>query len=73
LELKNRIGIIKPQNDTIGLGLSCSKEICKKLGGDLKLKQSEKGMTIFTFKIPVSLQNQSDSFNTDELEEIDDD
>jgi K+-sensing histidine kinase KdpD len=71
LELKDRIGIIKAQNDNIGLGLSCSKEICKKLGGDLKLKQSEKGMTIFGFKIPVTLQETPDSFSADEQVEID--
>jgi len=39
-ELKDRIGIAKSQNDNIGVGLSCSKEICLKMGGDIKLKQS---------------------------------
>ena len=63
LELKDRIGIIKAENDNIGLGLACAKEICKKLGGDLKLKQSEKGMTIFVFKIPVIIVKE-------ELEEL---
>jgi signal transduction histidine kinase len=57
LELKDRIGINKAQNDNIGLGLSCSKEICKLLGGDLKLKHSEKGMTVFTFKIPIIIND----------------
>ena len=53
--MKERIGILKAQNDNIGMGLSCSKEICKKLGGDMRLKHSQKGMTIFAFKFPVEL------------------
>jgi hypothetical protein len=36
-ELKNRIGIMQPENDNIGLGLFCSYEICRKIGGDIKL------------------------------------
>ena len=40
LELRNKIGVVKAQNDNVGFGLSCSKSICKKLGGDMKLKQS---------------------------------
>lgn len=58
LELKDRIGIIKAENDNIGLGLSCAKEICKKMGGDLKLKQSEKGLTVFVFKIPFEINQE---------------
>ena len=51
LELKNRIGVAKPENDNLGLGLSCSKQICRLLGGDMKLKKSIKGMTVLIFKI----------------------
>jgi C4-dicarboxylate-specific signal transduction histidine kinase len=40
LELRDRIGIVKAENDNIGLGLSCSREISRKLGGDMKLKCS---------------------------------
>ena len=52
-ELKNRLGILKPENDNIGLGLSASFEISRKLGGDIKLSESRNGLTIFAFKIPV--------------------
>ena len=55
LELRDRIGIIKAENDNIGLGLSCSREISKKLGGDMKLKHSQRGLTSFAFKFPVTL------------------
>jgi K+-sensing histidine kinase KdpD len=55
LELRNKIGVVKPQNDNVGLGLSCGKSICKKLGGDMKLLQSEKGLTVVGFKIPVGI------------------
>ena len=61
MELRDRIGIVKAENDTIGLGLSCSKEICKKLGGDMKLKSSQKGMTNFAFKFPVELSKNENS------------
>ena len=54
-ELKDRIGIAKSQNDNIGVGLSCSKEICLKMGGDIKLKQSSKGLTVMAFKLPVKI------------------
>ena len=55
LELRDRIGIIKAENDNIGLGLTCSREISRKLGGDMKLKCSQKGLTSFVFKFPVDL------------------
>ena len=55
LELRDRIGIIKAENDNIGLGLTCSREISRKLGGDMKLKRSQKGLTSFVFKFPVDL------------------
>jgi len=54
-ELRDRIGIVRAENDNIGLGSSCSKEICKKLGGDMRLKHSQKGLTAFSMKFPVEL------------------
>ena len=60
LELRDRIGIVKAENDNIGLGLSCSREISRKLGGDMKLKLSKKGMTSFVFKFPVVLKDDED-------------
>jgi sensor histidine kinase regulating citrate/malate metabolism len=47
---------MKTQNDNIGVGLTCSKEICKKIGGDIKLIQSKKGLTVMAFKIPVKVK-----------------
>jgi K+-sensing histidine kinase KdpD len=40
LELRNKIGVVRAQNDNVGFGLSCSSSIFKVLGGDMKLKQS---------------------------------
>ena len=56
LELKDRLGIMKTQNDNIGIGLACSKEICKAMGGDIVLKTSQKGLTAFSFKIPIKTE-----------------
>lgn len=55
-ELKEHIGIMKAENDTLGLGLACSSAICGKLGGDITVKQSHTGMTVVAFKFPVSLK-----------------
>jgi hypothetical protein len=44
---------MKPENDNIGLGLSCSYEISRKIGGDIKLVESKNGLTAFVFKIPI--------------------
>lgn len=57
-ELKHRIGISKSSNDSIGIGLACSSDICKKLGGDITLKKSEPGLTVIAFKFPVTLRNK---------------
>ena len=45
----------KPENDNIGLGLASSKAIAIEMGGNMKLKLSKKGLTVFKFKIPVKL------------------
>lgn len=55
-ELKERIGIMKAQNDTLGLGLACSNTICKKMGGDITIKHSQQGLTVVAFKFPVKLK-----------------
>ena len=44
---------MKPENDNIGLGLSCSYDLSRKIGGDIKLLESKNGITDFAFKIPV--------------------
>ena len=43
----------KPENDNIGLGLASSKAITVQMGGDIRLKKSSRGLTVFQFKIPV--------------------
>ena len=55
LELKDRLGIMKSENDNIGMGLSGSKDLCVKMGGDIILKDSRPGLTAFSFKIPIML------------------
>ena len=55
LELKDRMGIMKTQNDNIGIGLACSKDLCNMMGGDLVLKTSQKGLTAFSYKIPIKV------------------
>jgi len=37
------------------MGLASSFDIVRKLGGDIILKQSKRGLTIFGFKIPVKI------------------
>jgi len=42
---------VKDKN--IGLGLACSETICKALNGDIKIKHSQPNLTVFSFRIPV--------------------
>ena len=53
LELKNSQGLNRDRCGNIGLGLSCSKQIVKAMGGDIILKESQRGLTNIAFKIPV--------------------
>lgn len=39
----------------IGMGLSCSYEIAKAMGGEVSLISSVQGNTIFEIKLPVNL------------------
>ena len=61
LEIKDRIGIKKSDNDNLGIGLSCSKDICQHMGGDIRVKFSQKGLTVFQFKIPVKIEKNKNS------------
>jgi len=38
----------------MGLGLACAKDIIQQLDGDIYLKHSERGLTVFKIQIPVS-------------------
>jgi len=42
-------------SDSIGLGLACSQAIVQRMEGDITIKQSRKGLTVFTLKFPVYL------------------
>ena len=55
LELKFKQNIDDVNDNSIGMGLACSKQIACKLGGDIMIKHSEPNLTIFCFKIPVDV------------------
>jgi signal transduction histidine kinase len=38
----------------IGVGLSCSKELCEALGGNVRLVSSKKGCTLFEMRVPIN-------------------
>ena len=40
------------------MGLACSKSIVQHMGGDIILKESTYGLTVFGFRIPVSVKIQ---------------
>ena len=56
LELRTLQGIKTIDNDNIGMGLACSKAIVQHLGGDIILKESTYGLTVFGFKIPAQVK-----------------
>ena len=43
----------KVKDHNIGMGLACSKSIIRQLGGDVVLKESKKGRTIFKVNLPI--------------------
>lgn len=59
-ELNVKESMKKVKNHSIGMGLACSKAIAKMLGGDAKLKHSEKGLTIFKVSIPILAKCSAD-------------
>ena len=68
--------MMKPKNDNIGLGLSASKQIARELKGDLSIKQSQKGLTVFKLKFPFKLipnqyqKNQDNSNQSISLQQV---
>lgn len=54
--MKQNLDLVKDKS--IGIGLSCSKDIALQLGGDLNINFSRKNLTSFTFNIPVILSDQ---------------
>ena len=53
LELRVKQDINKVKNNSIGMGLACSRLIINKLDGKLQLMESERGKTVFRIQIPV--------------------
>ena len=45
------------KNNSIGMGLACSRMIIKQLRGNLVLVESERGKTVFKLSLPVECQN----------------
>ena len=59
-ELKHTKDFNLVKDFNIGLGLSCSKTLTDGLKGDIILKQSERGFTVFAFRIPVKITHDGD-------------
>lgn len=38
------------------MGLACSKSIVNEMKGDIKIKKSKRGLTVFSFKFPVIIK-----------------
>ena len=53
------------KNNSIGMGLSCSRIIMRSLMGNLDLVESNRGRTVFRIQMPV--EKQSPNFILEEL------
>ena len=62
LELQQKQNMRLVKDNSIGLGLSCSKVLTKKLGGEVKLVQSQPKLTVFKFHIPIKCYASTQSF-----------
>ena len=59
LELKMKQNLKQVKDNNIGMGLACSEAISGALHGDIKISQSQRGLTVFAFKIPVKVNEQN--------------
>ena len=57
-ELKAKQNMKKVKDNSIGMGLACSRSIIRELGGDVFLKESQKGKTIFKVTLQVEVTNE---------------
>ena len=48
----------KVKNNSIGMGLACSKIIVNQLKGKLRLMESVKGKTVFKMEVPVEKRDK---------------
>ena len=70
LELRNKQSLSEVKDNSIGLGLTCSRDIVNALGGKIQLKLSNDRVTVFAFSIPI--QNPDDvSDNVIIIEDLD--
>jgi signal transduction histidine kinase len=60
LELKLKQNLKQVEDNNIGMGLACSEAISTALEGDITIKQSRRGLTVFAFKIPVTIKHRED-------------
>ena len=58
-ELRKKQQLKKVQDLGIGVGLNCSSELTKALGGQIRLVSSIKGRTEFEIKIPIKNNQES--------------
>ena len=70
LELKMKQDMNKVENGNIGMGLAGSHDITQEMGGDITLKHSEYGLTVFSFKIPVKSKLQDQIYSVDLVEQM---
>lgn len=54
-ELDYKQDLREVKDNSIGLGLSCTKAILNQLGGDIYLKSSQKNLTVFQLHLPVEV------------------
>lgn len=59
LELKMKQNIKQVKDNNIGMGLACSEAISSAINGDIIIKHSRRGLTVFAFKIPVKVNERS--------------
>ena len=58
-ELRKKQSITKVKDYGIGLGLNCSQQLCRALGGDIKLIKSDPNQTQFQIKLPLNNKAES--------------
>ena len=68
-ELNAKQNLSQVKDNTIGMGLACSQQIVSSCGGDITIKESQRGLTVFGFKMPVEVRPIQDKNGLDIVEE----